>query len=76
MFGMFEKVLCNSLTSDMSGNFLLMMLLYLWLMLLLVVSWITTSHFSGVSPSSVCVNYSASNRLQLELNQTLVDTPA
>ena len=36
-----------------------MMLLYMWLMLLLVVSWITATHFSGASPSSVYVNYSA-----------------
>ena len=35
---------------------LLMMLLYLWPMLLLVVSWITVTHFSGVSLSSNFVN--------------------
>ena len=37
-----------------------MMLLYLWLMLLLVVGWITATHFSGASPSSIYVNYNAS----------------
>ena len=50
MFRMSAKVvLCNSVTLDMSGGFLLMMLLYLWPMLLLVVSWISVIHFSGVS---------------------------
>ena len=34
-----------------SFGFLLRMLLYLWLMLLLVVGWITATHFSGVSPT-------------------------
>ena len=43
-------------------------------MLLLVVGWITVTHFSGVSPSSICVNYSAFKIVQQEL-QTLVDTP-
>ena len=49
-------VLLNSVISDMSGGFLLIMFLYLWLMLLLVVGWITATHFSGASPSSICVN--------------------
>ena len=43
----------NSLISDKSGGFLLMMFLYLWLMLLLVVGWITATHFSGASPSPI-----------------------
>ena len=60
----------------MSGSFLLMMLLYLWLMLLLVVSWITATHFSGASPSSIYLNYSASKTVLPELYQTPVDTPA
>ena len=34
-----------------------MMLLYLWPMLLLVVDWITVTQFSGVSLSSIFVNY-------------------
>ena len=46
-------VLLNSMISDMSGNFLLMLFLYLWLMLLLVVGGITATHFSGASPSSI-----------------------
>ena len=60
----------------MSGSFLLMMFLYLWLMLLLVISWITATHFSGSSPSSIYVNYSASKTVLPELYQTPVDTPA
>ena len=66
-------VLCNSMTSYMSDGFLLMMLLHLWLVLLLVAGWITAIHFSGVSPSSICVNYSASKIVQPELYQTPVD---
>ena len=53
----------------------LTMFLYLWLLLLLVVSWITETHFSGVSPSSIYVNYSASIIVQPELYLTPVDTP-
>ena len=76
MFRMSAKVgLCNSMTSDMSGSFLLMVLMYLWLMLLLVISWITATHFSGVSKSSVYINYSTSKIVQPELYQTPVDTP-
>ena len=76
MFRRFAKVvLLNSVISDMSGGFLLMMFLCLWLMLLLVVVWITATHFSGASPSSIYANYSASKRVQLELYQTPVDTP-
>ena len=75
MFRMSAKVvLCNSVISDMSGSFLLMMLLYLWLMLLLVVGWITATHFSGASLSSIYVNYSAPKRVQPELYQKPVDT--
>ena len=58
----------------MSGAFLLMMLLYLWPMFLLVVGWVTVTHFPGVSLSSVFINYSASKILQLELYQISVDT--
>ena len=47
-----------------------MMLLYLWLMLFLVVGWITATHFSGVSSSSIYVNYSTSHIVQPELYQT------
>ena len=56
-------------------GFLLMMFLCLWLMLLLVVGWITATHFSGASPSSICANYSASKTVHPELYQTPVDTP-
>ena len=59
----------------MSHGFLLMMFMYLWLMLLLVVGWITATYFSGASPSSIYVNYSASKLVQPELYQTPVDTP-
>ena len=52
----------------------LTMFLCLWLMLLLVVIWITAAHFSGAS-SSIYANYSASKIVQLELYQTPVDTP-
>ena len=45
-------------------------------MLLLVVGWITATHFSGASPSSIYVNYSASKTVLPELCQTPVDTPA
>ena len=68
-----KVVVCHSMTSGMSGGFLLMMLLYLWLMLLLVVSWITATHFSGVCPNSIYANYSASKIEQAELYQTPVD---
>ena len=44
----------------------LTMFMYLWLMLLLVVGWITVTHFSGVSPSSIYVNYRASKIVQSE----------
>ena len=51
MFSMSAKVvLCNTVTSYMSCGFLLMMLLYFWLMHLLVVSWITATHFLGAFP--------------------------
>ena len=61
MFRMSAKVvLYNSVTSDVSCGFLLMMLLHLWPMPLLVVSWTSVTHLSGVSPSSICVNFSAS----------------
>ena len=54
MFRMPAKVvLLNSVISDMSAGFLLMMFLCLWLMLLLVFGWITTAHFSGASITSV-----------------------
>ena len=44
MFKMSAKVvLSNSVISDMSGSFLLMIFLYLWLMLLLVVGCITAT---------------------------------
>ena len=45
-----KVVLLNSVISDMSDGFPLMMFLCLQLMLLLVVSWITATHFSGASP--------------------------
>ena len=64
-----EVVLLNSVISDMSGGFLLTMFLCLWLMLLLVVVWITVTHFSGASPSSFYTNYSASKIVQPELYQ-------
>ena len=51
-----------------------MMLLYLWPMLLLVVDWITVTHFSGVSLGSIFVNYSASKTVQLESYQIPIDT--
>ena len=75
MFRMSAKVvLCNSVILDMSGGFLLMMCLYLWPMLLLVVDWITVIHFSGVSLSSIFVNYSSAKIVQLESYQIPVDT--
>ena len=42
-------VLCNSVTLDMSDGFSLKMFLYLWPVLLLVVGWITVTHFLGAS---------------------------
>ena len=76
MFRMSAKVvLLNSVISDMSGDFLLLMFLYLWLMLLLVVSWITATLFSGASRSSTNANYSASEIVQPKLYQIPVDTP-
>ena len=42
---------------------------------LVVVGWITATHFSGASPSSIYVNYSASKIVQPELYLTPVDTP-
>ena len=44
-------------------------------MLLLVVSWIIATHFSGASPSSIYASYSASKIVQPELYLTPVDTP-
>ena len=70
-----KSVLLISVISDMSGGFLLMMFLCLWLMLVLVVIWITATHFTGASPSSIYANYSASKIVQPELYQTPVDTP-
>ena len=72
MFRMSAKVI---VISDMSGGFLLMMFLCLWLMLLFVVGWITATHFSGASPISIYTNYSASKTVLPELYQTPVDTP-
>ena len=54
----------------MSGSFLLMMFLYLWLMLLLVAGWITATHFYVASPSSIYANYSAARIVQPELYET------
>ena len=56
--------LCNSVTLDMSGGFLLMMLLYLWQMLWLV-GCITVTHFSGVSQSYElhCIQNSAARSI-------------
>ena len=65
-------ILLNSVISDMSAGFLLMMFLCLWLMLLLVVGWITANHVSGASPSSIYANYSASKTVQPELYQTSI----
>ena len=70
-----KVILLNSVISDVSGGFLLTMFLCLWLMLLLVVIWITATHISGASPSSIYAIYSASKIVQLELYQTPVDTP-
>ena len=76
MFRMSAKVvLLNSLILGMSDGFLLMMFLCLWLLLLLVVGWITATHFSGTSPNSIYANYSTSKIVQPELYQTPVDTP-
>ena len=61
-----KVVLGKSVTIDMSGGFLLMMLL-------LVVGWITVTHFSGVSLSSVFINYSAFKMVQLESYEIPVD---
>ena len=55
--------------SDMLDGSILMMFLYLWLILLLAVSWITATHFSG---ASVCINYSTSKIVQPKLFQTPV----
>ena len=41
----------------------------------LVVGWITATHFLGISPSSNYVNYNVSKIVQPELYQTPVDTP-
>ena len=69
MFRMSAKVvLLNSVISEMSGGFSLMMFL-------VVVGWITATHFSGASPSSIYANDSASKIVQLELYQTPVDRP-
>ena len=75
MFRMSAKVvLLNSVISDMSVGFSLMMFLCLWLMFWLVVGWITATHFTGASPSSIYVTYSAFKIVQPELYQTPVDT--
>ena len=75
MFRMSAKiVLCNCVTLDMSGSFLLVMLLYLWPMLLLVVSWITVTHYSRVSLSAIFVNYRTSTIVQLKSYHIPVDT--
>ena len=43
-------------------------------MLLLVVGWTTVTHFSGVSPNSIFIDYSLSRKVQLELLQIRVNT--
>ena len=50
-----------------------MMLLYLWPMQLLLIGWIIVTHFSGVSLSSIFINYSISKKVQLESYQIPVD---
>ena len=45
------------------------------LVLLSVLGWITVIHFSGVSLSSMYINYNVSQIAWLELYQTLADTP-
>ena len=59
----------------MAVFFLLMMLLHLWPLLLLEVSWIIIPYFFGVSLSSTFINYSASKIVQLELYQIQPDKP-
>ena len=69
-----KVVLCNFVTLNMLGSFLLMMLLYVWPMLLLLVGWITVTQFSGVSLSSIFINYSACKIVQLESYPIPLDT--
>ena len=42
-------------------------------MLLLIVSWTTVTHFSGVSPNSIFIDYSLYKTVQLELLQIRVN---
>ena len=49
-----------------------MMHLYWLPMLWLVVGWTTVTHFLGVSPNSIFIDYSLSKRVQLELLQIRV----
>ena len=69
-----EVVLCNSMILDMSDGFLLMRLQFLWPILLLVVSWTTVTHISGVFLSSIFINYIASKTVQPESYQIPADT--
>ena len=61
-------ILRNSGTSDGSGSFRLMMILYVWLMFWSVVSWITVIHFSVVTLLYLhqlqCIKYSATRILR------------
>ena len=74
MFRMSVKaVVCNSMTLNMSGGFLLVMLLYLWPILLLVVGLNIVAHLSGASLSSIIINYRVFKIVQLDLYQIPVD---
>ena len=63
-----KVVLPYPVTSDTSDSFLLMMCLYLWPMLLLVVSWIIMFLFSEVSLSSIYIYYNVYNAKQCSKN--------
>ena len=62
-----KAVLCNFVTSYVSGSFLLMMCLHLWPVLLTVVGWIIVIRFLEIFSSSININDSASKIVQLEL---------
>ena len=71
-----KVVLCNGGTPDVSGSFLLMMLLYLWPRVFSVVSWITVLHFLRViNPCILQCTQNSAAKILFNTNRYISITP-